>query len=133
MNISVTYKIYHRSCDFLTGSAWVSSNRLVRAQLYAKTDGWIAEDGRVLQRVRCRIRRRIKLWRDKVYYVLDCSGAGARREITRKPPPQVRFFTKFRTTTFYYDKVYSTPYIFFHLGDSGSSAPHVCPLQYCRR
>jgi len=34
-----------------------------------------------------------------VYYVLDCSGAGARREITRKPPPQVRFFTKFRTTT----------------------------------
>jgi len=34
-----------------------------------------------------------------VYYVLDCSGAGARREITRKLPPQVRFFTKFRTTT----------------------------------
>ena len=33
-----------------------------------------------------------------VYYVLDCSGAGARREITRKVPPQVRFFTKFRTT-----------------------------------
>ena len=29
-----------------------------------------------------------------VYYVLDCSGAGARREITRKVPPQVRFFTK---------------------------------------
>ena len=34
-----------------------------------------------------------------VYYVLDGSGAGARREITRKPPPQVRFFTKFRTIT----------------------------------
>jgi len=34
-----------------------------------------------------------------VYYVLDCSGAGARREITRKVPPQVRFFIKFRTTT----------------------------------
>ena len=34
-----------------------------------------------------------------VYYVLDGSGAGARREITRKVPPQVRFFTKFRTTT----------------------------------
>ena len=33
-----------------------------------------------------------------VYYVLDCSGAGARREITRKVPPLVRFFTKFRTT-----------------------------------
>ena len=34
-----------------------------------------------------------------VYYVLDGSGAGARREIIRKVPPQVRFFTKFRTTT----------------------------------
>jgi hypothetical protein len=34
-----------------------------------------------------------------VYCVLDCSGAGARCEITRKVPPQVRFFTKFRTTT----------------------------------
>ena len=45
MNISVMYKVYHRSCDFSTGSAWVSSNRLVRAQLYAKTDGWIAEQG----------------------------------------------------------------------------------------
>ena len=43
MNISVMYKIYHRSCDFSTGSAWVSSNRLVRAQLYAKSDGWIAK------------------------------------------------------------------------------------------
>ena len=32
-----------------------------------------------------------------VYYVLDCCGAGARREITRKPPPQVRFFTKIET------------------------------------
>ncbi len=50
MNISVMYKIYHRSCDFSTGSAWGSSNRLVRAQLYAKTDGWIAEEGRVLRR-----------------------------------------------------------------------------------
>ena len=27
MNISVMYKIYHRSCDFSTRSAWVSSNR----------------------------------------------------------------------------------------------------------
>ena len=34
-----------------------------------------------------------------VYYVLDGSGAGARREITRKPSPQVRFFTKFRIIT----------------------------------
>ena len=42
------YKIYHRSCDFSIRSARVSSNRLVRAQLYAKTDGWIAEEGRVL-------------------------------------------------------------------------------------
>ena len=53
MNISVMYK-YQRSCDFSTRSAWVSSNRLVRAQLYAKTDGWIAEEGRVLRRVRNR-------------------------------------------------------------------------------
>ena len=37
-----------------------------------------------------------------VYYVLDGSGAGARCEITRKVPPQVRFFTKFRTTTIYF-------------------------------
>jgi hypothetical protein len=42
-----------------------------------------------------------------VYYVLDGSGAGARREITRKPPPQDRFFTKFRTT-----KKNSSLYIF---------------------
>ena len=34
-----------------------------------------------------------------VYYVLDCCGAGARREITRKPPLQVRFFTKNRKET----------------------------------
>ena len=27
MNISVTYKIYHRSCDFSTRPAWVCSNR----------------------------------------------------------------------------------------------------------
>ena len=36
-----------------------------------------------------------------VYCVLDCSGAGARREITRKPPPLVRFFTKNETITIY--------------------------------
>jgi len=36
-----------------------------------------------------------------VYYVLDGSGTGARREITRKVPVQVRFFTKFRTTTIF--------------------------------
>jgi len=29
----------------------------------------------------------------------DEYGAGARREITHKVPPLVRFFTKFRTTT----------------------------------
>ena len=29
-----------------------------------------------------------------VYYVLDCCGAGARREIARNAPPQVRFFTE---------------------------------------
>ena len=34
-----------------------------------------------------------------VYCVLDCCGAGARREITRKPPPQVIFFTKIKTIT----------------------------------
>ena len=32
-----------------------------------------------------------------VYYVLDCCGAEARREITRKPPPPVRFSTKNKT------------------------------------
>ena len=31
-----------------------------------------------------------------VYYVLDCSGAGARREIDRNAPPQVRFVTKIK-------------------------------------
>ncbi len=56
MNISVTYKIYHRSCDFSTSPAWVCSNR-----------------------------------------GMDC---GARREITRKPPPLVRFFTKIRIIIF---------------------------------
>ena len=35
-----------------------------------------------------------------VYYVLDCPGARARREIDRNAPPQVRFFTKIRTITF---------------------------------
>ena len=46
-----------------------------------------------------------------VYYALDCSGAGARREITRKPPPQVRFFTKFRTTTISCKKKHNYPAI----------------------
>ena len=32
-----------------------------------------------------------------VYYVLDCSGAEARREIVRNAPPQVIFFTKNKT------------------------------------
>ena len=32
----------------------------------------------------------------------DEYGAGARREIPRKVPPQVRFFTKFRTITINY-------------------------------
>ena len=32
-----------------------------------------------------------------VYCVLDCCGAGAKREITRKPTAQVIFFTKIKT------------------------------------
>ena len=43
MNISVMYKIYHRSCDFST-----------RLHGSAPTGGWIAEEGRVLRRVRNR-------------------------------------------------------------------------------
>ncbi len=49
MNIFVTYKIYHRSCDFSTRPAWVCSKGLVGAQLYAKPDGWIAEEDRFLR------------------------------------------------------------------------------------
>ena len=138
MNISVMYKIYHRSCDWSTRPAWGCSKWLVRAQLYAKSDGWIAEEGRVLRRPLGGLRKNLRLrfagrkgkpqcapvgwiWQlsDKVrlqpvdglrrkvgfcdeyatgvYYVLDCCGAGARREITRKPPPQVRFSTKIKT------------------------------------
>ena len=95
MNISVMYKIYHRSCDFSTRSAWVCSNRwmdcggrsgfatparrvaekLAPSLRWAQgktamrpcrldlatvrqgsiaTGGWIAEEGRVLRRVRNR-------------------------------------------------------------------------------
>ena len=46
-----------------------------------------------------------------VYCVLDRIGAGARREITRKVPPQVRFFTKFRTTTIFYIAIFSREYL----------------------
>ena len=80
MNISVMYKMYHRSCDFSTGSARVCSIR------------WM-DCGRSV--VFC------DEYATGVYYVLDCCGAGARREITRKPPPQVSFFTKNKTITIF--------------------------------
>ena len=73
MNISVMCKIYHRSCDFF--------NQICMGLLHP-VDG---------------LRRKVVFcdeYAPGVYYVLDCCGAGARREITRKPPPQVRFFTK---------------------------------------
>ena len=99
MNISVIYRIYHRSCDFSTKPAWGCSNGLVGAQLYAKPDGWIAEEDRFLRR-------------SSVAEALEDSGSRSStpngacattgnpprgREITRKSPPSVRFFTKIRT------------------------------------
>ena len=81
MNISVMYKIYHKSCDFSTRSAWVSSNRLVRAQLYAKSDGWIAEEGRVLRRPLGGLRKNLRL-PSSLHYAVTSRFAG------RKGKPQ---------------------------------------------
>ena len=93
----VTYRIYHLRLDLSTGEPRLRSNRLVRAQLYAKTDGCSVSQGRVLRQVRNRsvLENASKLL---LPHLLAPNEVKAQvfSQPAERATPQVRFFTKIR-------------------------------------